>query len=253
MMAAARRVLGLLALAALALPACAMARADAALPVYLMTMPPLVIDSPGRRGMIGDTVLEAMRRAGLTARVLVEPNPRAMAMVRQHDDTLITALSRTPEREAAYTWVAPILPVQRSFYTIGERVDSFAGARKRLRQIAVSRNTANLEILLREGFTPDQLVEVNAGQSAPRMLKAGRVDAWFNLVPESEALLRQVGAGAVVAGARLAPTELYLACSRRCRSDYVQRLRAALAAMKADGSMAVLMNKYAAEPGFTLD
>ncbi len=103
------------------------------------------------------------------------------------------------------------------------RVEGFADARRQFRRIAVSRNTANYEILLREGFERGQLVEVNAGEAAPRMLAAGRVDAWFNMIPESEALLQQIGAPAVVRGARLTPTDLYLACSRTCNPDSVRR------------------------------
>ena len=218
--------------------------------LYMMTMPPQVIDQPGRHGMVGDVVLEAMRRAGLQVRVRVEPNPRAMAMVRQNEDTFITALSRTPERELLYTWVAPILPIHRAFYAPGRQVDSYAEARARFKSIAVSRNTANYEILVRQGFARQQIVEVNAGESAPRMLLAGRVDAWFNMIPESETLLHQVGASGMARGKELGTSDLYLACSSKCDPDKVRKLVAALAAMKADGTSARLMAKYVAEPGF---
>lgn len=231
----------------------ALAGEPAEVPLYMMTMPPHVINTPGRRGMVGDVVLEAMRRAGLAVRVLVEPNPRAMAMVQQHGDAYITALSRTPERENLYTWVAPILSVHRTFYALDKKVGSFADAKNQFRHIAVSRNTANLEILLREGFQREQLVELNAGESAPRMLTAGRVDAWFNMIPESETLLKQIGSPPVARGERLAPTPLYLACSRSCNPDSVRKLVAALAAMKADGSMTRLILRYADEPGYSLE
>lgn len=226
---------------------------QAEVPLYLMTMPPLVIDSDGRRGMVGDVVLEAMRRAGIEVQLLVEPNPHALAMARNKADTFIAAISRTPEREAHYTWIGPIIPIHRAFYTVGRRIDSFAEARRSLRRIAVSRNTANEEVLLREGFDRKQVVGVNAGQNAPRMLLAGRVDAWFNLVPESETLLNQVGAAGIVAGKPVTSSDLYLGCSRQCNSAYVRKLEAALASMKADGTTRKLMKRYAAEPGFALD
>jgi polar amino acid transport system substrate-binding protein len=229
------------------------AAAPDTVPLYLMTMPPLVIDDAARRGMVGDVVLEAMRRAGIQAKVLVEPNPRAMAMVQQGSDTYITALSRTPEREALYTWVAPLFAVQRRFYTLQRKVQSFEEAKAQLRRIAVSRNTANAEILRRYGFGAAQLVEVNAGESAPRMLLAGRVDAWFNLIPESETLLSQIGSPAVQRGAALAPTDLYLACSLRCDPAQVRKLAAAVAAMQADGTARRMMQKYSGEPGFAAD
>lgn len=227
--------------------------AHAEVPLYLMTMPPMVIDTEARRGMVGDVVLEAMRRAGLEPRILVEPNPHALAMTRARADTYIAAISRTPEREQFYTWIAPIMPIHRAFFTIGKRIDSFADARRGLKKIAVSRNTANEEALLREGFERSQLVAVNAGESAPRMLLAGRVDGWFNLVPESETLLNQIGAAGVVSGRPVASSDLYLACSRSCNRANVRKLEAAIAAMRADGTMRKLMKRYAAEPGYTLD
>jgi polar amino acid transport system substrate-binding protein len=227
--------------------------AHAQVPLYLMTMPPLVINAEGRRGMVGDVVLEAMKRAGIEAQVLVEPNPHALAVVRDKADTYIAAISRTPEREQFYTWIAPIVPIHRAFFTVGKRIDSFADARRSLRRIAVSRNTANEEVLLREGFDRSQLVSVNAGESAPRMLVAGRIDAWFNLVPESETLLNQISAAGVVAGRPLSSSDLYLACSRSCDGNNVRKLEAALAAMKADGTTRKLMKRYAAEPGYALD
>jgi polar amino acid transport system substrate-binding protein len=227
--------------------------AQAQVPLYLMTMPPLVIDAEGKRGMVGDVVLEAMRRAGIEVQVLVEPNPHALAMARNKPDTFIAAVSRTPERETQYTWIGPIIPIHRAFYTVGKRIDSFAEARRTLRKIAVSRNTANEEVLLREGFERSQLVALNAGESAPRMLLAGRVDAWFNLVPESETLLNQISAAGVVSGSPVTSSDLYLGCSRQCNSNHVRKLEAALASMKADGTTRKLMKRYSAEPGFALD
>src|SRR5262249_5995358 len=78
--------------------------AFAQVPLYLMTMPPLIVDSDARRGMVGDVVVEAMRRAGIDVQILVQPNPHALAMARDKADTFIAAIARTPEREALYTW-----------------------------------------------------------------------------------------------------------------------------------------------------
>lgn len=234
--------------------ACTAARAEPApVPLYLMTMPPHVIDDAQQHGMVGDVVLEAMRRASLAPQVLVEPNPRAMAAVKQGKNVYIAALSRIPEREPFYTWVAPIMPIHRAFITTAVAVDSYAQAKRTLKHIAVSRDTANHQILLAEGFAPEQLVLLNAGESAPRMLLAGRVDAWYNLVPESMTLLHRIGAPKVVIGQRLSPTDLYLACSPGCAPDQVARLRAGFAAMKQDGSLARLIGRYAGQPGFSHD
>lgn len=48
------------------------------LTIYLMEVPPLTINSPDRKGVVGDAVMEAMRRAGYHPNVVIMPNNRAL-------------------------------------------------------------------------------------------------------------------------------------------------------------------------------
>ncbi len=76
-----------------------------------------------------------------------------------------------------------------AFFTLGPKVDSLDVAKNTFKSIAVSRGTANHSVLQAAGFSNEQLVDVTQGETAPKMLLAGRGDAWFNLVPESNEVL----------------------------------------------------------------
>ncbi|MDG9925200.1 MULTISPECIES: transporter substrate-binding domain-containing protein [unclassified Pseudomonas] len=206
------------------------------LPLYLMEVPPITINQPERKGIVGDVTLEALRRAGFAYQLVVVPSPRALAVVPELRDTLIIPLARLPEREANFTWIAEIVRVERAFYTRARRLGSFAEA-SGLRSIAVSRGSAGHSILLARGFAPAQIVEVNQGPSALHMVRAGRVDAWYNPVLEAELLQRQEGGLHLVQSELLGSTAQYLACSRRCDRRLVERLAAAVQSMREDGSL----------------
>ncbi|MEW9898638.1 transporter substrate-binding domain-containing protein [Chitinivorax sp. PXF-14] len=231
-------------LSTLALTMLASAATAAELPLYLMEVPPLTINSPDRKGIVGDVVLEAMKRAGIEPRLIVEPSPRAMANVQNKDNALIIPLARLKEREDKYTWIAPVARVSRAFFSLGQRADSFDDARQQFHAIAVSRGSAGLDILLEHGFSRDQIVVVNQGLSAPRMLLAGRVDAWYNLVLESQVLFKQLGKPTAPMGAPLGSSDQYLACSKTCDERVVARLAEEIRAMQADGSARRIAARY---------
>lgn len=223
------------------------ALADADIPLYLMEVPPYTINRPEQRGMVGDVVLEAMRRAGLREKLLVEPSPRAMARVQVGTNLLIMPLARIPERESDYTWIEPVARFERAFFSLDRKAQSFAEAREHFRRVAVSRGTAGYHILLAQGFDRSQLVEVNQGITAPRMLLARRVDAWYNPVLEARALLRQLNNPALQMGTELGSTDNYLACSKSCDPQLVEKLGTALKQMRDDGSTRRIAKRYATD------
>lgn len=218
------------------------------LPLYLMEVPPITLNQPERKGMVGDVTLEALRRAGYAHRLVVLPSPRALATVPLLRDTLIIPLARLGSREQSFTWIAEIMQVERAFFTRERRIQSFAEARASLGRIAVSRATAGYSILLEQGFAPEQIVEVNQGLPALHMLQAGRVDAWYNPILEAQLLQREGTGRPLVMGAALGSTGQYLACSRHCDPELVRRLAAAVQGMREDGSLQRITGRYLREP-----
>ena len=87
--------------------------------------------------MVGDVTLAALARLGKLTEIVAEPWPRAQASVARGRNMLIIPLLRTPEREELYTWIAPVMELERAFFSLDEPVTSFAEARQRYRRIGV--------------------------------------------------------------------------------------------------------------------
>ncbi len=221
--------------------------AAAELSLYLMEVPPLTLNEPDRKGVSGDLVLEAIKRAGYSVQVLVVPSNRAMAQVQNaaSRDVLIIPLARQPEREANYSWIAPIAKVQRAFFSLDHKVQSFEQARATFHTIAVARGTAGRNILRQQGFSDAQLYEVADSSAAARMLMLRRVDAWYGPVRQFRAWQPEVDPQhRVQVGAALGTTYNYLACSRNCDPELQSRLADAIAQLNRDGTARAIEARY---------
>jgi polar amino acid transport system substrate-binding protein len=215
------------------------------IPMFVMEVVPMTINAADRHGLVGDIVEEALRRANLVTHVMFVPAKRALTLAPGATDTLIMPLARLKERETRYTWIAPIVEVQRAFYGLHRQVDSFEAAKTQFKSIGVERGTAGLDILLDEGFSRDQIVEVSDGITPLRMLLAGRLDAWYSPVSEALSLLKLIDDGhAVEGGAPVGGTFNYVACSKICNPLIVSKLSASLNAMFADGAVQSIAGRY---------
>ncbi|SFF56942.1 polar amino acid transport system substrate-binding protein [Duganella sp. CF458] len=215
--------------------------------MYLMAVPPLTLNDPERKGVAGDIALEALRRAGYDVRLEVVPSNRALAIVAHPSarNLLIIPLARVAPRENRYTWIAPLAKVNRAFFSLKKSVRTFGEARASFHAIGVSRGTAGLHILREEGFSGDQIRELNQAQTPPKMLLQHRIDAWYGPLAEGKELLLSAEAAAkTFVSPPLGPTYNYLACSLSCQPQMAARLAEALAQMEMDGSARSIREKY---------
>lgn len=211
--------------------------------LYVMDVPPYSITGSNQHGIVGDVALEALRRAGFQVKLIETPNARALHDVPHLSNALIVPLARLKQREADFTWVAQIITVERAFFTLDKKVRSFAEARKLFKAIGVERGSAAYEILKAHGFPDDQLVDVTLDAMAPKMLRAGRIDAWFGLVHANREDDRDLAESLV----RGASTEQYLGCSKDCNAGLVKKLAEAVHAMEADGTIDRIVDGYERE------
>ncbi len=219
-------------------------KAQELLELHMPDAPPLTLTSvQGRYGMVGDVALAAIAQAGYRSHIAVAPWARAQQDVSRAHNQLIIPLSRTPQREALYTWIAPIMPLERAFFSLDTPVSDFAEARRRYQRIAVGLGTAQLEILKTQGFSDKQLYSLKLGDNAPRMLEMGRIDAWFTGVEEGLYLSPQ-SKRTLKMSPTLASADLYLACSKSCDAELVSNLRNAVDALRADGSLQKILSTY---------
>jgi len=206
--------------------------------LYVPEAPPLTMLTVGdQHGIVGDIALQAMALAGYSANPLSPPWPRAQREVSVGRNLLIAPLTRTQSREANYTWIAPILTMDRAFFSLDRRVDSFDEARKTFKLIAVGIGTAQETRLREEGFSDSQIYPLKIGDNPAHMLLKGRVDAWFNGVPESRYIWQQLTDRPLVMGRVLMTANLYLACSKDCDPQMVGRLRAAIDTLEKNGTI----------------
>jgi polar amino acid transport system substrate-binding protein len=200
------------------------------------------------RGIMTDVVMEALKRAGLSGKLEFPPWKRAQEQVIAGKDILITALSRTPEREEKYTWIFPVFKYDRSFTTLGKIYNSFAEARESIKRVAVTIGSAQHDILLREGFLPSQIyaISIERQNIIPTMLLKDRVDAWFAVTVEAKyAIKGEAEASRFVVGPPIGTsTEQFVACSKDCNAELVAKLRKAGEEMTADGTIAEIVKRY---------
>ncbi|MYM21965.1 transporter substrate-binding domain-containing protein [Duganella sp. FT135W] len=219
----------------------------AELTLYVMQVPPLTFNEPGRYGIAGDLALAAIKRAGYTAKIVVVPANRAMATVQGDDvrDALIIPLARQKEREPHYTWIAPIVKVDRTFFAVGRSVASFDEARAAFRVVGVARGTAGVHILNEQGFAKPQIYEINDNDVSPRMLLAQRFDAWYGPTLQFREWLREADPQhRIRAGVPLGATFNYMACSRICDPAMVKRLAEAVDQLTRDGTAKTIEARY---------
>lgn len=215
--------------------------------LYLMVVPPLAVNEPERKGVAGDMALEAIRRAGYEVQLEIVPSNRALATVAHPSsrNLLIIPLARVAAREPQYTWIAPLIKVNRAFFSLDKYVRTFGEARASFRAIGVSRGTAGLHILREEGFSDEQIRELNQAQTPPKMLWQHRIDAWYGPIAEGRELLLGTESGKkTYVSPPLGPTYNYLACSLACEPQLVARLAEALAQMEQDGTSRSIREKY---------
>jgi polar amino acid transport system substrate-binding protein len=227
----------------------AASQAEDVIELYMPNAPPLTFASlKGGHGMVGDVTLAALARAGLLSELRYEPWARAQRKVANGRDQLIIPLSRTPEREPLYTWIAPIMPLERAFFSLDEPVQSFAEARQRYRRIGVGLGTAQVEILRSQGFSEQQIITHTLGENPAHLLERGRIDAWFTGVPEALYIWPQHSTRRLQMSPVLASTNLYLACSKECDAQLVQKLRAAVQSVHDEGISKRLIELYLPQP-----
>jgi polar amino acid transport system substrate-binding protein len=214
------------------------------LELHMTDVPPLTFDnSTGGHGMVGDVTLAAIARAGYLSQLHVAPWLRAQKRVIEGSNQLIIPLSRTPERENLYTWIAPIMGMERAFFSLDNPVANLAEARERYKRIAVGVGTAQMEFLKSQGFSSNQIVNIKLNDNPARMLELGRVDAWFTGVPEG---LYQWPTSRKKL--RMSPimfsTDIYLACSKRCDKVLVEELRQSVEALRREGVVQTIQDAY---------
>lgn len=219
--------------------------ATAAAAAPLPTLKLLVFPAPGlfdvqddgRIGGPGGALLVKIGRASaVTFETESLPIPRAWHTIQATPQSCVVGMSRTPDREGRFQWVAPI---SRADFIVYGRPDSPALAPElsalRGRAVVVLRETVPAN-QLRDLGVPAQ--EVSSPAIALRMLQAGRVDYWYVHQLLAEPAASAAGGPALKPLFTTARHDGYLACNLEVPAATVEQLRQALQRLRRNGDLA---------------
>ena len=242
-----RRLASLLCAAALAAPAFAaeLRLITAELPPYTFQVPPATVaEFPGPgQGLVQEVVAEMARRVGHSGTIEYMPWARAQQIAMTEPNVGILSLTRSPEREDKYRWLAKI--VSDDLVLVGgQGVDASSLDKVKNRPTGVLLRSGAETLLRESGFTriePAPEEWLNA-----KKMKERRIDAWLAprlmviyATQEVQGDLAVLNIGEIVRA-----SDIYLAASKSLPDAEAEKWEKAFASMQADGSYEKILQKY---------
>lgn len=217
--------------------------------LYLLTeeAPPTSFSRDGElHGLAIDVVRALIERTGDPAKIELLPWTRGYHLAQHTPNTAIFSTVRTPEREASFQWVGPLLIGTTSFYSLKSRnlrIDNLQQAAES-GPLALPKQWYTYETLSALGFK--NLYGVASSKNMVTMLKHGRVQL---IATEDLTLKDELASGGlhpeqVQAHLPFMRSAYYIAFSLQTDAALVERWRRALDAMHEDGSFAVIFRRW---------
>jgi len=193
-------------------------------------------------GIATEVVEAALRAADIEFSIHAYPWARAYRIALDEPNVLIYSMIRTPEREPLFKWVGVIGSVKEYFFRLAGRKDiQLTGIEAASKYLSIiPRDDYRHQFLAAKGFKVGRSIHlVNRQEQALRMLYAGRGDLvlddeltlayelrQFNLSPDKIKTALYIPEMSV---------DFEMAFNRRTRTPLAQKVRAGLAAIKANG------------------
>jgi polar amino acid transport system substrate-binding protein len=194
-------------------------------------------------GISVEKVIELMRRAKEPYTMAPYPWTRAYQMAVQMDDTCVFSTTRTPEREALFHWVGPLVT---NDWIVFRRSDDPRKPKtlEELRPFVIGgyNNDAVSDFLKAEGFKVDL---ANTDGDNPAKLLHQRFDFWATgELIGYYVINRSKFNGKIKPLFKFKTAELYLACRLTMGKQRIERFNSILREMERDGTNAVIERKY---------
>lgn len=182
------------------------------------------------------------------ANIYFMPWKRALRNTQHNENTLFFSISRTPEREDNYHWIGEVSPYEVSLYRHvgGSAVDVHSVSDLKDYRFAAQVSSAFEEWLKEQGF--NQIVPVNYGKEAIRLLKAHRVDLaplvdasyyyrmeQYDFEPSEFVKVMKVDS---------LSKSLWLVTGKKTSRHVVEALTASFESLKAKGALQHLIERY---------
>jgi ABC-type amino acid transport substrate-binding protein len=220
----------------------------AAMRLVTTHLPPLVLENqPARPGALRELVAELCKRAGLAPDTVFVPWKRALFLATSMPATAIYPLTRLPERETQFRWLAPLYDEHYVFVAPrGKRFDIRRPEHMKHTRIAMLRGAAQILMLRELGY--HRFVEATSIDEVHRFLVGGMADASFGERNIIRASLKNRGVEAdFETSAPMRTTTAWLAGSLDFTAEDGLAFKRAAEAMVADGSSRKILAKYGLE------
>ncbi|MEN9656746.1 MAG: hypothetical protein RL571_211 [Pseudomonadota bacterium] len=204
-----------------------------------------IVDAKSQQvsGISTEKVIEVMARAKESYTITAYPWVRAYQLAQKERATCVFSTTRTPEREALFQWVGPL--VKNNWYIFAKQGDSRAP--KNLDElkpysIGAYRGDAIAEYLLKNGFKVDL---AKADEENPQKLLKDRFNFWATGELLGLAILKRKNLSDKISPILLFnQTEMYLACNLNIDKKKIDLYNKILQSMDKDGSNLAIENKY---------
>lgn len=226
-------------------PAAASPAVDAPLRIVTSNLPPLSIQAtPEQPGALVEIVDGLLRRTALGGKVQFVPWQRAIFLTDTMPRTLIFPLTRSPEREQKYRWLARLHHDQFLFLALAASTfDLDAPATVKQRRIGVLRGSHAMAILKELGYR--NLVQAATVDESLRFLRRGIVDTVFGDRAIYRASLHDSFDIDYRTSHPVRTATSWLGSSADLSDAEVAAFERAMQAMVDDGSYARILKKYA--------
>jgi polar amino acid transport system substrate-binding protein len=217
--------------------------------LHLLTeeAPPTSFNRDGElRGLSIDVVRALIERTGDAGKIELLPWTRGYHLAQREPNTAIFSTVRTPEREAKFQWVGPLLIGTTSFYSLKSRNLRFDNLQQVAESgpLAVPKQWYTFETLSARGFK--NLYGVTSSKNMVTMLKHERVQliATEDLTLKDELASGGLSPDQVQAHLPFMRSAYYIAFSPQTDAALVERWRRALEGMHEDGSFAQIFRRW---------
>jgi polar amino acid transport system substrate-binding protein len=217
--------------------------------LHLLTeeAPPTSFNRDGElRGLSIEVVRALIERTGDAGKIELLPWTRGYHLAQREPNTAIFSTVRTPEREAKFQWVGPLLIGTTSFYSLKSRNLRFDNLQQAAESgpLAVPKQWYTFETLSARGFK--NLYGVASSKNMVTMLKHERVQliATEDLTLKDELASGGLSPDQVQAHLPFMRSAYYIAFSPQTDVALVERWRRALESMHEDGSFAQIFRRW---------
>ncbi len=203
---------------------------------------PALVHESGEPGGLQEIVAELCKRAGVRPATQFVPWRRAQFLATTMPATAIYPLTRLPEREAQYRWLAPLF--EESFVLLTVRGKLLPLEQMKDKRIALLRGAGQGSILKDQGF--NRFVEASSIDEVHRFLLGGMADAAFGERRIISASLKGHGMNEsdFETSPPLRTTTAWLAGSLDFDEADVALFQRALDAMQADGTLRRILLRH---------